>query len=143
MLTAPFSGNISIGKRLLWESDMGQAFCEGGLNYSDGYLWVPEEGYYNLMLQITYKHTKETSASQIYHLSYTAWVISGDYKKNVPLMTVQDSMNGSMKAWSKSLHVSRLLHLAADSKLMVTSSHTSLIGLNEDETFFGVERSPR
>ncbi len=129
--------NITDGKYLNWESEIGKIFLHGGFNYSGGDLVVPRQGIYRLFLQITYE--SKTCNGQRLELKNDVMVFHDNYLKDVSLLQSYDTVNCSMGRWKKSLYASGLFELEANSKLHVTSSKPDHIMKNEKLTFFGAE----
>ncbi|KAF7199578.1 lymphotoxin-alpha [Nothobranchius furzeri] len=145
MLTAPEIPDIS-NKQLQWESNMGNAFCKGGFNYTDGHLVVPRAGYYRVFLQITYgdqggdadTHCKNRETLK---LSHSVSYFHDSYPDYQPLLSAVDTVICA-QGWRKSLFTSGLFHLDKDSVLKVESEQPKRIVRNEHEVFFGAELLP-
>uniref|UniRef100_A0A8C6LVH6 THD domain-containing protein n=1 Tax=Nothobranchius furzeri TaxID=105023 RepID=A0A8C6LVH6_NOTFU len=144
-LSAPEIPDIS-NKQLQWESNMGNAFCKGGFNYTDGHLVVPRAGYYRVFLQITYgdqggdadTHCKNRETLK---LSHSVSYFHDSYPDYQPLLSAVDTVICA-QGWRKSLFTSGLFHLDKDSVLKVESEQPKRIVRNEHEVFFGAELLP-
>ncbi|XP_071337888.1 tumor necrosis factor ligand superfamily member 15 [Trachinotus anak] len=141
MLTAP-RGNNTDGKYLLWESELANAYCRGGFNYSNGNLVVPREGMYRVFLQITYEGTPDPCVDEL-RLTNTVSSISDSYSEPIHLLSAVDTVSCSMKHWKKSLYTAGLFRLEANSRLHVTSVYPKLIVKAEQLVFFGAELLPQ
>uniref|UniRef100_A0A1A7Y023 Fas ligand (TNF superfamily, member 6) n=1 Tax=Iconisemion striatum TaxID=60296 RepID=A0A1A7Y023_9TELE len=142
MLTAPHTD--SCNKHLQWESNMGNAFCEGGFYYTDGHLVVPRAGYYSVFLQITYGGDHENGNDtdcgnkETLRLSQSVLYIDDGYPEYRPLLSAVDTVMHT-RSWSKSLYTSGLFHLEGNGRLKVESKQHKHIMRNEDQVFFGAE----
>ncbi|KAA8592829.1 lymphotoxin-alpha [Etheostoma spectabile] len=144
MLTVP-SDNSLDGEYLKWESKAGNAFCHGGFNYSSGNLVVPRKGLYRVFLQITYesKDGFKCPSDEELRLTNEVFVISDNYNEDMALLSSVDTVNCSMKQWSKSTYTAGLFLLEANSRLRVTSSYHDIITKKESQVFFGAELLPQ
>ncbi|XP_057688425.1 lymphotoxin-alpha-like isoform X2 [Corythoichthys intestinalis] len=138
LLTAPF-GNKTNGKYLLWESKKGNAYCHGGILYSNGNLVLPSKGVYRVFLQITYESNGDFTCEGFVKLVNKVFLYRVTYTKDVPLLASVDTVSCSTNQWSKSLHTSGIFDLEANSTLRVTSEHVNLISSKEYLVFFGAE----
>ncbi|KAF1388782.1 hypothetical protein PFLUV_G00066230 [Perca fluviatilis] len=138
MLTAP-NGNNLYGEYLKWESNIGNAFCHGGFNYSDGNLVVPRKGIYSVFLQLTYERKKELQCPSDNKLKLTneVFVISDHYNRDITLLSSVDTVICNMEQWSKSTYTGGLFFLEANSRLRVNSTYRDLISKTESQVFFG------
>ncbi|TDH12385.1 hypothetical protein EPR50_G00045990 [Perca flavescens] len=142
MLTAPNGNNLD-GKYLKWESNIGNAFCHGGFNYSDGNLVVPRKGLYSVFLQITYESEIQCPSDETeLRLTNKVFYISDDYNEDVTLLSSVDTVSCEMGQWSKSTYTSGLFYLVANSRLRVNSTYRYLISKNEWQVFFGAVLLP-
>ncbi|KAF3696274.1 Tumor necrosis factor ligand superfamily member 15 [Channa argus] len=131
--------NRSTGRYLQWESNLGNAYCNGGFSYSNGALVVPKTGIYRVFLQMTYEiNTCKDDVT----LSLTVYTYSDGYKEDVRFLESTDTVSCRKKSWTKSLYTSGLIHLEANSKLRVQSLHPELIVSHEEQVFFGAQLLP-
>ncbi|XP_045891912.1 lymphotoxin-alpha-like [Micropterus dolomieu] len=138
MLTAP-KGKSNNGTYLEWESESGNAFCQGGFNYSNGDLVVPRNGIYRVFLQITYE-SKDLNCDHVnLKLHNKVFLIQDNYNVDVLLLSSVDTVICGKGQWSKSLYTAGLFSLEANSRLHVISSQPDLIVGNEHQVFFGAE----
>ncbi|KAI3372069.1 hypothetical protein L3Q82_006707 [Scortum barcoo] len=90
MLTVP-NGNITDQDYLKWERDQGNAFCQGGFNYSNGELVVPRKGTYKVFLQITYKSEKGADCKSELQLHNMIYLYRKSYPEYRPLLASHDT----------------------------------------------------
>ncbi|KAF7655326.1 hypothetical protein LDENG_00057610 [Lucifuga dentata] len=127
-------------EHLKWEHKSGNAYCDGGFRYSNGYLVVPRNGYYTVYLQVTYENYKPISCfKNVLILESEVHIFQQSYPMNVTLMSMVESVNCSWKTWRKSLYTSAVFHLETNDRMWVTSSHPEFIAQKEQQVFFGAK----
>ncbi|XP_070761208.1 lymphotoxin-alpha-like [Enoplosus armatus] len=143
MLTAPKSKNMD-EEYLEWEIAEGNAFFQGGFNYSSGNLVVPRGGIYRVYLQITYESKEDLKCfGDELRLTNMVFYIRDSYDADECLLSSVDTVSCSMEQWSKSLYTAGLFFLEANVRLRVKSSHPDLIVPNQHQVFFGAELLPQ
>ncbi|KAM7416874.1 hypothetical protein PAMA_018786 [Pampus argenteus] len=125
---------------LEWDHHLGNAYTQGGFNYSGGVLVVPRDGIYNVYVQITYEGESTRCRENGIKLITNVFVFHDSYPKNKLLLSSFDTVSCSLKHWIKSLHTDGSFELKANSKLWVSSSHSEfIVTTTQSSTFFGVD----
>lgn len=127
---------------LEWEFETGNAFHQGGFNYSEGSLVVPRSGIYRVFLQVTYERKYDPKCFE-QKLTNSVVFFCDKYKSNRPLLTSTDSVGCSQNQWPKTLYTAGLFALDAGGQLRVQSSHPKFIVKSETGVFFGAELLPQ
>ncbi|XP_072242997.1 lymphotoxin-alpha-like [Leuresthes tenuis] len=140
LLTAPYENPaVTAEGYLRWEPTKGNAYCEGGFNYSNGELQVPRSGYYRVYLQLTYV---DINSMIPILLEFSVLVIGDAYDENRPLMSSQETVVCREVSCRKSIYTAVTFKLRANDRLRVKSNYQHFISRSERLVFFGAELLP-
>lgn len=130
------TGNITNGKYLQWDSQLGQAYCEG-FNYSNGDVVVLRDGFYRVSLQVSFEGDGHGCLVLMHNI--TVLYFHDSYDAERQLLSSYDTVVCSNTTWRKTLYTSGAFKLLKNAILRVTSNYPNLILKNEHQLFFQIE----